>query len=73
MKPMFPFSERELARRAAKSAAVEPGRRREWVRRRFFRTQSRPMSRREVALKVSNARLWLEVILHAGPLPSREV
>jgi hypothetical protein len=31
------------------------------------------MSRGEVALKASNARMWLEYTLHAGPIPAKEV
>jgi hypothetical protein len=37
----------------------------------FFK-HSEPMSRREVALKASNARLWLEYTLRE-PMPAREV
>jgi hypothetical protein len=38
----------------------------------FFK-YSKPMSRREVALKAGNARMWLEYVLHAGPKPAKEI
>jgi hypothetical protein len=71
---MFPYSQAELDRMAAstESAAVESKRKSEWQRRGFFK-DGKPMLRREVALRASNTRLWLEFLLHAGPLPSREV
>lgn len=53
-------------------AAVEPKRRREWVKRGFFK-HHKPMPRREVATRANNARMWLEYVLHAGPKPATEI
>src|SRR5262245_47019354 len=73
-KVMFPFSQAELERRAARAAAElaqgNPQPKREWVKRGFFK--GKPMSRRDVAMKASNARLWLEYTLRE-PMPAREV
>src|SRR5262249_24620830 len=51
--------------------AIQPEPKREWVRRGFFKDFKR-MSRHDVALKASNARMWLEYILRQ-PMLAREV
>jgi len=81
-KLMFPYltkdvwswtPEPEEQIRLEQLAQAQPKRKSEWVWRGFFRTQSGPMSRREVELKASSARLWLETILLDGPRPAKEV
>lgn len=69
MAVMFPFSERELERRA-RAESSEP-KRKPWTRRGFFKNY-KPMSRREVAMKANNARMWLEYTLRK-PMLAREV
>lgn len=44
----------------------------EWRRQGFFK-DDKPMPRHEVALKASNARLWLETLLFHGPVLARLV
>jgi hypothetical protein len=67
-KIMFGAGAGEIHRREVQASNPK-----QWTPRGFFRTRSRPMSRREVALKASNARLWLEAILNAGPRPAVEI
>jgi hypothetical protein len=45
--------------------------RKHWTARGFFKHQ--PISRREVAMKASNTRQWLQALLHDGPKPATEV
>jgi hypothetical protein len=68
---MFSFSQAELRRRELEAQQQGEPRRKQWVKRGFF--TGKPMSRRQVALKANNARLWLETVLHAGLLPAVEV
>jgi len=49
--------------------AIQP--KRQWTPTGFFK--HRRMSRHEVAMKASNARMWLETLLFDGPLPATEV
>ena len=65
---MFPFSQRELERREREPEKFQP---QQWTRRGFFK--DKPIPRSEVALKASNARLWLETLLYDGPKPAREI
>jgi hypothetical protein len=63
---MYPFSPRELA---ALESDAKP--KKEWVRRGCFK--QKPMPPKERMLRANSARLWLSSVLHAGPLPAREV
>src|SRR5262245_3389966 len=69
---MFPFNHSngqwyESPEPRPRQPTIQPQLKREWVRRGFFR-DSKPMSRREVALRAANARSWLEFVLHSGPV-----
>jgi hypothetical protein len=57
--------------RPGETAVQLPPAKREWVKRGFF--NDKPMPRHEVALKASNARMWLENILYDGPMGASEV
>lgn len=73
-RPMFPYlwSDGEWYDGPEPGPDLQPPTRRQWVRRGFFE-DGKPISRREVSIKASNARLWLEYTLSSGPKPATEV
>jgi hypothetical protein len=81
MRLMFPYKTKdgwsntpdpqEMARISTDSTRIESGPKKALRRTGFFKDGQLP--RHAVRLKVESARLWLESLLHRGPLPSREV
>jgi len=74
---MFPFLWSDGSWRAEREpreqpTAVQPKPKKQWQPQGFFKHRKQ-MSRHDVALKASNARMWLEYTLHASPLPAVEV
>lgn len=53
-------------------AGIQPKPKKQWTPRGFFK-HHKPMSRREVATRASNTRLWLEYTLSAGPKPATQI